>query len=248
MIIYDNYYIPYSYINYNHSDLKVKIDSAVCFNSLFKSIGPEHNNIKATLKLYKNSRNNNHVFLSEEEMIEFIEYCKSIVNFEYNLVRNVNMFLLTIHCKDHYKNEIKFIFTALRKLYEYPYSITIKDFLRLRSKNTLKISDFSLFLLLDFACTDTIHGLINSRMWYNRITVKQYQKKLKDNSYIYLQNITSGSYNDLSIDYFMDFSDRINTSSETTEEMFKTRIKIYKTLQDLIKKHRMIKIKKNRKK
>lgn len=231
MLIHNRYSVTYTitYKNNSHDEFK----SNACFSNLFRLSDEFRKNIQSVnVMLFKKNNHNNIVIISKEQIESFLNYLKRIVKFTYTLEECNKYYNLQVKFEDFTKLQVKFLFTCIRKLFEYPYSATLYDWFLLCDKKWKKLSKLNTLYFLDFCCKDSIHGLCSYTSLVRKVSLKELKEYLKtDNEYL------SDMFKFLSLEKtdglkFLDFGigGKIFSEAIITKNAYKKRKEIYKNI------------------
>lgn len=237
MLIRDFYSVTYQIVLKNGQITPCKRNA--CFSILFR-----FKNLKEVeyvdIDLIKEDEQHNHcVLLDKEKIIEFLKYLQTIVKFKFELEESEKKYVLYIKLIEKRRLQIIFLFTCIRKLFEFPYNVALYDWFQLYKKRWKKIPKLTLLYFLDFCCDDNIHGLckLDSKVCkINKIKLQEYLKT--DNTY--LQNFIKEyiPYNiviNLKMLNFKLYHNEIDSDIILTEEAFTKRLNLYNNIYKTLK-------------
>lgn len=235
MLIEDHYRISYSIISNN--DVVENCEHRACFSELFRKNNTETKFV--SVQLIKACYNYNHcILLEKEQIIEFLKYIKTIVRFDFTLEELDDRYVLNVELKDKKPLQIKFLFTCIRKLFEFPYNLALYDWFKLYKKRWKRIKKLTLLYFLDFCCDDNIHGLCAFRSFVPDIHKTHLKKYLKSND-MYLQNFLrvldfkdTAYLNRLSFEYYQN---NVNSEKILSKNAFDKRVNLYKEIYKKLK-------------
>lgn len=136
--------------------------NAACFSSIFADLENNRvkNDIKLTITLYDEYTNGNWNVFSRNEIKEFLNDIKKIVDFKYRSKKTQDGIVLYIETKKLNFVQHKFLLTALRYLFELPYSFNLFLTKYILKKKILKTNTFNLLNIIDeLTCTCDNHSL-----------------------------------------------------------------------------------------
>ena len=232
MLIEDNFCVSYQIIT---KDNKTNdYDKHACFSRLFH-FGDLKDIKYVNIDLIKQNHGYNHcIFLSKEKITEFLKYLQTIIKFKFNLEESDQKYILHIELIDKKKLQIMFLFTCIRKLFEFPYNIALYDWFQLYKKRWKRIQKLTLLYFLDYCCYDNVHGLCCCNNRVIKIDKSKLQKHLKT------KNGPLQSFLEYDIPFkiiqmlkqlgFETYNYRVNSEELITEESFKTRLNIYNNI------------------
>lgn len=232
MLIRNYFCVSYKIITKNNEI--TNYNKQACFSRLF-----HFENLKnieyVDVDLIKQDHDYNHfILLDKEKIIEFLKYLKTIVRFEFNLEELDKKYILHVKLIDKKRLQIMFLFTCIRKLFEFPYNIALYDWFQLYKKRWKRIQKLTLLYFLDYCCCDNIHGLCCRNNRVIRID------KLKLQKYLKTKNLPLQSFLTYDISFkiiktlrrldFGTYAYQVNSEELITEESFKTRLNIYNNI------------------
>lgn len=231
MLIRDYYSVTYT-ITYKDSSQE-HFESTSCFSNLFHLDNESRKNISCVdVLLFKQNNRNNIVIVSKEQIQLFLNYLKHIVRFKYILEEKDKYYNLQIKFKDFTNLQVRFLFTCIRKLFEYPYSATLYDWFLLCDKKWKNLSKLTTLYFLDFCCFDHIHGLCSHTSRVKKISLKELKKYLDSNG-----EYLSGMFEYLPVDKIRDleflrftYDSPVFSEKITTEKAYKERKKLYENI------------------
>lgn len=139
-------FVSHSYV-INKNKRKYR-PNAVCFSSLFADLG-NNDDMKLTITLYDEYTRGNWNVFSRDETKEFLNDIKKIVDFKYRSKKTQKGIVLHIETKKLNIVQHKFLLTALRYLFELPYSFNLFLTKYILKKKILKTNTFNLLNIID---------------------------------------------------------------------------------------------------
>lgn len=231
MLIKDHYRISYSIIS--NDDVVENCEDQACFSTLFRKNNTETKLV--SVQLIKAYHDYNHcILLEKEQIIEFLKYIKTIVNFDFTLEEFDDSYVLNVELKDEKSLQIKFLFTCIRKLFEFPYNVALYDWFKLYKKRWNRIKKLTLLYFLDFCCDDNIHGLCAFRSFVPDIHKTLLKKYLKSSGKMYLQDFLQhldfASVKDLNRLGFEYYQYNVDSKKILSKKAFDKRVNLYKKI------------------
>ena len=181
-------FVNHSYVI--NKDKRIYKPNAACFASIFAKLENNRvkNDIKLTVILYDEYTNGNWNVFSRNEIKEFLNDIKKIVDFKYRLKKTQVGFVLDIKTKKLNVVQHKFLLTALRYLFEAPYSFNLFLTKYILKKKILKTNTFNLLNIIDeLTCNCNNHSLFYYNFQF--LEINDFKKTLLESKKINVQDV-----------------------------------------------------------
>lgn len=201
----------YCFVNHSYvinKNKRIYRPNAVCFSSIFADL-ENNDDMKLTITLYDEYTRGNWNVFSRNEIKEFLNDIKKIVDFKYRSKKTQDGIVLHIETKKLNIVQHKFLLTALRYLFESPYSFNLFLTKYILKKKILKTNTFNLLNIID-ELTNLCDN--HSLFFYNFqfLEINDFKKTLLKSKKNNVQSVF-GEQDYIKIKVFMDFRENLFT-------------------------------------